>query len=76
MFDAFMFYNDGRDASDYFNDLEQPLEVARTALLIVTMLTGDVVLVRAFSALHDIRAEYRKRRYIAHGSCGAGDPGS
>ena len=44
-----MFYNDGRDASDYFNDLEQPLEVARTALLIVTMLTGDVVLARAFS---------------------------
>ena len=44
-----MFYNNGRDASDYFNDLEQPLEVARTALLIVTMLTGDVVLVRAFA---------------------------
>ncbi|KAJ3005276.1 hypothetical protein NUW54_g4411 [Trametes sanguinea] len=45
MFDAFMYYDDGRSASDYYSNLRHPLEVARTGLLIVTLLTGDLVLI-------------------------------
>ncbi|KAI0353756.1 hypothetical protein OH77DRAFT_1522302 [Trametes cingulata] len=44
-FDAFLYYEGGESPSEYYTDLRHPLEVARTALLIFTLLIGDVVLV-------------------------------
>ncbi|KAJ3003658.1 hypothetical protein NUW54_g5194 [Trametes sanguinea] len=45
MFDAFMYYDSGSSPGEYYSDLRQPYEVARTALLVFTLLIGDLVLV-------------------------------
>ena len=51
-FDAFQYYDGGTEPGDYFADLRNPLEVARTALLIVTLLIGDLILVRISIPYH------------------------
>ncbi|KAI0648754.1 hypothetical protein C8Q79DRAFT_469725 [Trametes meyenii] len=63
MFDAFLYYEDGTKASAYYANLRKPLEVARTALLILTLFTGDLVLV------HRMWIVWNRRTLIAIPTC-------
>lgn len=45
MFTAFVTRGGGQAAIDFFNDLQDRAEVARTALLLICMLIGDAVIV-------------------------------